>query len=104
MTDYAEKVLQIRHRFLANLEQRLGGIEAEIRRVEQGAPGAAADLHLALHDLTGNAAMLGLDEMTAEARRGLAVLEGGRLEAEAGRAAALDDIRASVARLLELKK
>ncbi|MGR3463596.1 Hpt domain-containing protein [Limimaricola sp.] len=103
MTEYAEKVLQIRHRFLANLEERLGGIDAEIRRVEQGEPGAIADLHLALHDLTGNAAMLGLDDMTAEARRGLAVLESGRLEGEADISDALGDIRASVARLLELK-
>ena len=104
MTEYAEKVLQIRQRFLASLGERLAGIEAAISKVEDGTPGAEDDLHLVLHDLTGNAAMLGLDEITVEARRGLDVLESGRLDATSDAALALSEIRASVIRLHDLQK
>ncbi|SDF24874.1 Hpt domain-containing protein [Limimaricola pyoseonensis] len=103
MTDYADRVRQIRERFLTGLEDRLEAINTTISRLEQGEPGAVDDLHLSLHDLTGNAAMLGLDDMAAESRRGLAMLEEGRLETGADDPAALADIRASVARLYELK-
>ncbi len=75
MSNYAERVLRIRCRFLETFEQRLDGIEQARAEVAGGQAEAMDTLHLRLHDLCGNAAMLGLDAIAREARRGLESIE-----------------------------
>ncbi|WP_459429956.1 Hpt domain-containing protein [Roseivivax sp.] len=103
MADYSQKVRDIRRRFLESLDARVGDIDSVLRQVETGAPGAADELHLRLHDLSGNAAMLGFDGMAREARRGLDAIDNGYGEASGNSPEATAIVRSSIARIRELK-
>ncbi|WP_428929114.1 Hpt domain-containing protein [Marinibacterium sp. SX1] len=102
MTSYSEKLLQIRKKFLAGLDDRIETIETLLQQATAGAAATGKELHLAFHDTVGNAAMLGFDDIAEEARAAVNLVEGPANSGEPvplDRLAALETHAASIRQL-----
>lgn len=101
MVGYAERLLEIKRKFLGEIDGRMDAIDRLLD--DPDAAGARQDLHLRIHDVTGSAAMLGYDDISREARAGIVELKKLGDETTPMPADCIAALRALAARIRELK-